>query len=106
MGVCAYPTGDPGTGTGTGPGTGDGDGDGDGDGEGTGQDAVEQLFAGAPPQLGYGVSTQSPEAAVIKYLYDVGGESIFAPSVNAAKGGKIEYNDSIRQLQQILKGNV
>jgi len=104
MGVCAYPTGDPGTGVGTGPGTGTGTGDGDGNDKGKGQDAVEQLFAGASPFAGTGaqVDVESGDLALINYLYDIGGESIFAPTVNAAKGGRIKQYDFVNEIERII----
>ena len=108
MGVCAYPTGDPGTGTGTGTGPstgpGTGPGDGDGDDKGKGQDAVGQLLTQATPFAGTGtqVDVESGDLALINYLYDIGGESIFAPTVNAAKGGRIKQYDFVNEIERII----
>lgn len=94
-----------GTGTGDGSGTGDGTGDGDGDG-GTTQELLNYLAS--TPQ--YRTVIEEPGDLVdINYLYDIGGDSIFAPNVEgvgnerpyvyAKSGGMIQQTN----LEQLLK---
>lgn len=75
-GVVGLPGGaGPGSGPGTGPGTGPGDGEDDGDDDG--EDAPERIAMGMGSS---GMIMRPPKLAEIKYYYDVGGPSIFAPT--------------------------
>jgi hypothetical protein len=88
----------------TGPGGEGPGGEGPG-GEGPGGEGIspiEQLIAGiAPRGTGTFVDVESGDLALIDYLYDIGGESIFAPTITAAKGGKIDY-DLINEIERII----
>jgi len=96
------------TGTGT-TGTGDGTGDGDGGEE-------QQQLGASPTQQQYRtVNVEKAPLADIDYLYDIGGESIFAPTLKNEddeilnklqyySGGQIGRPPTIEELLQILRG--
>jgi len=50
------------------------------------------------------VRVEPGELANIEYLYDIGGESIFAPTIQAASGGKIDNYDLLREVEDLLRG--
>jgi len=57
-----------------------------------------------PTGSGRMVRVEPGELANIEYLYDIGGESIFAPTIQAASGGKIDNYDLLREVEDLLRG--
>ena len=61
--------------------------------------------AGLMPTLdGRFVFVEPGERGELEYLYDIGGESIFAPTIQAASGGKIDNYDLLREVEDLLRG--
>ena len=50
------------------------------------------------------VLVEPGEMKELEYFYDVGGESIFAPTIQAASGGKIDNYDLLREVEDLLRG--
>jgi len=61
------------------------------------------------------VTTEPGDLALIKYLYDIGGESIFAPQMaeednpslysTYASGGKVAEFDIVEEALRLLRGD-
>ena len=79
-----------------------------------GTETQADLFSSLPPQ--YTMVTTSPgDLADIQYLYDIGGESIFAPQREKpdlrspynsyASGGRVGEFDIVAEALRLLRGN-
>jgi hypothetical protein len=86
-----------GSGTGSGSGSGSGSGTGSGSGPGTGGTQATPFQFGATTPEYRTVTTAPGDLAVIDYLYDIGGESIFAPM----RSDRDEENKSLARINKL-----